>query len=87
VYLSGVKGTVLETYAHVSKASDAKNDDGSPNYYVTKIYNLSKYIYVPNSDTEASNWGTSAVGTTFDSISTTKSDNLTGGTYVTPTAW
>ena len=32
--ISGVAGTVLEKWAHVSKASDALTDDGAKNYYV-----------------------------------------------------
>lgn len=43
---SGTPNTVLEKFAFVSKASDAKNDDGSSNYYVNVINDRSKYIYV-----------------------------------------
>lgn len=55
--ITGEKGTVLEKFAHVSKAEDAKTDDGSPNYYVTKILDSSKYIYIANHLTGATNWG------------------------------
>jgi phage tail sheath protein FI len=41
---SGTKGTVLEKYAFVSKASNAKTEDGASNYYVEVINTTSKYI-------------------------------------------
>ena len=59
--------TVLEKYSFVSKAVDAKNDDGSSNYYVNVINDQSKYIYIINHPTGASNWGTNAANTTFTS--------------------
>ena len=42
---SGVAGTVLERWAYVSKASDAKRIDGSSNYVVDVMRNESKYAY------------------------------------------
>jgi len=42
--ITGVKGQVLETYPNVSKARDAKSDDGSSNYYGEVINQNSKYI-------------------------------------------
>lgn len=42
---SGTAGTVLEKFAFVSKASDAKNSDGSTNYYKNVINTQSKYIW------------------------------------------
>ena len=44
--ITGVPGTVLEKFAYLSKASDAKNDDGSSNYYVNVINDRSEFIYV-----------------------------------------
>ena len=43
--ISGTQGTVLEKYAFVSKASDAKDDSGNTNYYKNVIANKSKYIH------------------------------------------
>jgi hypothetical protein len=43
---SGTKGTVLERYQFVSKAKNAKNADGTSNYYRTVINNQSIYIWV-----------------------------------------
>lgn len=42
---SGTKGTVLEVFDGVSKASNAKKSDGTDNYYRTVINNSSKYIF------------------------------------------
>ena len=82
--ISGTVGTVLETFPHVSKASDAKNDDGSPNYYVTEIYNTSKYIYVAAHID--SGWGVSAVGTTFTTTIPLFDELLGGGRDVASSA-
>ena len=53
---TGTPNTILEKFAYVSKASDAKNDDGSSNYYVNLINDRSKYFYVV-SHAANSNWG------------------------------
>lgn len=45
LFSKGVKGTVLEVFPYLSKASDALNDDGSSSYYRTVLRNQSKYIY------------------------------------------
>ena len=45
---TGRANTVLEKFAFVSKASDARNDDGSSNYYVNVINDRSKYVYIIN---------------------------------------
>jgi hypothetical protein len=42
--ITGTKGQVLETYPNVSKARDAKADDGSSNFYGEVINQKSKYI-------------------------------------------
>jgi phage tail sheath protein FI len=82
--ITGTAGTVLETYPHVSKASDAKNDDGSPNYYETVIFNKSKYIYIAaHLDT---GWGVSAVGTNFGTTTPLYDEVLSGGLDGTATA-
>lgn len=68
---TGVANTVLEKFSFVSKASDAKNDDGSSNYYVNVINDRSKYIYITKHALNASGvaqtstWGTTASNTTF----------------------
>ena len=75
--ISGTIGTVLEVFSHMSKAIDAKNDDGSPNYYITRIFNNSKYIYVANQLQEG--WGVAAAGHNFNSSAPNFSDSLLGG--------
>ena len=62
--ISGVKNNPIESFAYVSKASDAKDDTGSSNYFREVIYKKSKYIYstdLPNTETTAvttGKWGT-----------------------------
>jgi hypothetical protein len=45
---TGVKGTILERYAYLSKAIDAKKPDGTNNYYINTINNNSEYVRVFN---------------------------------------
>lgn len=81
---SGERGTVLEKFSHVSKASDARTDDGSPNFYVTKVFNESKYFYIASYDTLGTSWGSISSGITFASpANVTK--KLSGGTDTAPT--
>ena len=42
---SGVPGSVLETFPHLSVVPQAVTPDGSPNYFVDVINNQSKYIH------------------------------------------
>lgn len=42
---TGTAGTVLERYSFLSKASDARKEDGASAYYKTVINNSSKYIW------------------------------------------
>lgn len=64
---TGTPGTVLERFGFVSKASDARTDDGTSNYYKDVLYNKSKYVYWLNhpKDTTVTNWGSEALNTTF----------------------
>jgi hypothetical protein len=50
---SGVPGSVLEVYRGVSRASDAKTEDGASNFYKTVINNSSRYIYTATDRTGA----------------------------------
>ena len=82
LFSNGQKGTVLETFPFLSKASDAVNDDGSSAYYRTVIRNQSKYIYalgpVDYANTSAT-WGSTASGTSFQGISVDATVSLSGG--------
>ena len=42
---TGTANTVLETFAYVSQASDAKKDDGTSNYYKEVINRTSRYVW------------------------------------------
>lgn len=68
---TGTKGSVLETYPFLSKASDGVNDDGSSSYYRTVIRNQSQYIYalgpIDPANTSAT-WGTTATNKTFVNV-------------------
>lgn len=48
--ITGTKGTILEKFAFVSQAKDAKNFDGSSNYFADVINNTSKYIWIGTSN-------------------------------------
>jgi phage tail sheath protein FI len=77
--ISGIKGSVLETYAAVSKASDAKTPQGSTNYYPDVIYNSSSYIYWMDHNASGSNWGTAASGLTFTDVTSVSDVSLASG--------
>jgi hypothetical protein len=76
---TGTPGTVLEKFAYVSKASDAKTTNGTSNYYKNVINGDSKYVYWMDHPTAGSNWGTTAVGKTFVSLDTPVGRSLSGG--------
>jgi hypothetical protein len=77
--ITGAVNTVVEKYALVSKASDAKADNGGTNYYKEVINNSSSYVYWTDHDTSGSNWGNTAAGTTFTSVTKPKNYSLAGG--------
>ena len=83
---TGTPNTVLEKFAYVSKASDAKNDDGSSNYYVNVINDRSKYIYIVNHAANSSNWGSASLNTIYTPGDTSASGNnyLSGGNLGRP---
>ena len=79
---SGTVGTVLERFAFVSMASDAKATDGTSNYALDVINSGSNYVWLAHWDgdlTTLSNAGTAASGTTFGDPSAAISKSLTGG--------
>ena len=86
--ITGTQGTVLEKYAFVSKASDAKDDSGNTNYYKNVITNKSKYIHWlshPTANAGASyanatsTWGTTATNKSFSRLSSNVTISLIGG--------
>ena len=80
--ISGTVGTVLERYAFLSMASDAKAADGTNNYAADVINNASEYVWLAHWDGDLatmSNAGTAASGTAFGNPSAAISKSLTGG--------
>ena len=84
---TGTPSTVLEKFSYVSKASDAKNDDGSTNYYKDVLYNKSKYVYWINhpTGTAITNWGSTALNRTFGADSANLTVRFIGGSDGTVT--
>ena len=82
--LTGSANTVLEKYAYLSKASDAKSDSGSSSYYPRVLFSKSKYVYWGDHTSGGTNWGSAALGITYTNINTPVSSSLAGGLYETP---
>lgn len=88
---SGVANTVLEKFAYVSKASDAKYADGTDNYYVNVLNRQSRYVYAVNHavtantdnggayEANTATWGLAAAGQAFTESATSYSESLNGG--------
>ena len=86
---TGVPGTILEKFAYLSKASDAKKGDGTNNYYADVINSRSQYIWWMDHPTAVSNthqgtsggdaWGSAASGSNFKDLSAAQTVQLSGG--------
>lgn len=79
---TGTANTPLETFGFLSKAVDAKTEDGSSNYYVNVINDSSRYVWWlkhPDSTNTANTWGTTAANTTFVNLTVAANYDLTGG--------
>ena len=83
---TGVAGTVLEKFAFVSKASDAKKSDGTNNYYKDAINARSQYIYWMDHTTSVggsgASWGTAAAalnGSHYKLMNAVVTHTLSGG--------
>jgi phage tail sheath protein FI len=80
---SGTQGTVIEKFAFVSKASDAKKTDGTNNYYKSVLNARSEYIWWmdhPTIVTGTTAWGSTAAGSGFKSLTSALTVSLSGGT-------
>ena len=64
---TGTPGTILEKFAGVSKASDAKDSVGRSNFYKNVINQRSLYIWWTAHPAATNNWGSLATALTFDS--------------------
>jgi len=76
---SGVKGTVLEIFENVSKASDAKDTTGASNYYKDVVNNRSKYIWWVAHDSDITNAGTVSNNTTYGTPAKNQTVSLVNG--------
>jgi hypothetical protein len=94
--ISGTEGTVLEKFGFASKLKDAKNEDGTSNYYVDVLNSRSKYIWWLSHPIVTTNWGRTSsnllddsnfisANKQLDALTSTTFD-LSGGTDVEPTA-
>jgi phage tail sheath protein FI len=75
---SGTSNTVLEKFAFVSKASDAKINDGTSNYYKDVLNNRSNYVWWL-SHVAGTNWGTAGSNTSFSLMSSASTIQLSSG--------
>jgi len=82
--ITGTANTVLEKYASISKAANARSENGGTNYYKEVINQRSDWVRWTAHDNSGTNWGTnltSANGTptTYTSVTTPKNYNFNGG--------
>ena len=77
--ITGKAGDVLEVYDSLSKASDAKTPQGDTNYYPDVIYNKGAYVYWMDHNSSGTNWGSTALNTTFTNVTAVSNVSLSGG--------
>ena len=77
---SGTPGTVLEVYQNLSRATDAKNDDGTTNFYKTVINDNSNYVWAAADRANAATAAANAIAAATNSVPYTES--FAGGTDV-----
>ena len=73
--ITGTQGTVLESFAYVSQAGDAKQDDGSSNYVGDVINKKSNWVRFVNKLAELDLMGQDATNG-FDTTIESTSDNI-----------
>ena len=76
--ISGTPGTVLEVFRGLSRATDAKTEDGSTNFYKEVLNQNSNYIWFANARTGATS--NTAINLTSASTTTPLSVSFNGGT-------
>jgi hypothetical protein len=85
---TGTRNTVLETFAYVSKGSDATDSLGNSNYYKNVLFNTSKYVYAMDPvdyDNTISTWGLPLNGTEYATLATEETIALVKGSDDQPT--
>ena len=92
---AGTANTILEKFSFVSKALDAKNDDGSSNYWVNVLNDRSEFVYPINPAlalsngayvTDTTTWGSLASNTSFEQGNVSYTSTLAYGTIGTTKA-
>ena len=90
---AGIANTILEKFSYVSKAMDAKNDDGSSNYWVNVLNDRSEFIYAINPAINVSTlaadtttWGSLAGNVAFTQGNSSYTHTLANGTLGTTMA-
>jgi len=83
--ISGTPGQVLEIYQNLSRATDAKKDDGTTNYYKTAINDFSRWVWATNDRAGAASNTLSTVANSTNTTTYTRSfvrgaDGATEGT-------
>jgi len=73
------KNTVLETYQYLSKASDARVDNGSTNYYKEVINQKSKYVHWAAHSNKITNAGQTAPNRAFGAWTKPLNNSFVGG--------
>lgn len=76
---TGIRGTVLEVFENVSKASDAKDTTGRSNYYRDVLNSRSRYVWWAAHDSTLTNIGTASNGVTYGVPGITSSTSLVNG--------
>ena len=76
---TGTANNVVEKWAFVSKAADAKDSSGSSIYYPNVLNDQSEYVWWTGHQPGATNWGNNAQGTTFNTIRVPFSASMSGG--------
>ena len=79
---TGTRNAVLEKFAFVSKASDAKKSDGANNYYKNVINSQSKYLWWtdhPVISASGAAWGTVSAAAAYKTLSTAVTRSMSGG--------
>ena len=77
--MTGTKGQVMERFANVSKAVDARFDDNTSAYYVAVLRDQSQYVYWMDHPQGMTNWGLEARNTSFKMLENSYVGTFGGG--------
>lgn len=76
---TGTKDTVLEVFPAVSLAGDAKNEDGSTNFYKNVVNQRSKFIRFANHSATLTNAGNDAKNQAYGTSDSAITNSMVGG--------